>query len=404
MVVDLQGLKTRRSTNRTHIVAKGIQRRDFMLGIALTGAVLPIPAIAKKYVPTQVIVSADVLAFMEKVAKWQLANPSQHRSTDWTVGALSAGMMALSDVATDPEYRRAMMTLGQINGWRAGPGTYNANDYCIGQMYCEMYMIYNDPAMIAPLREQFDYIIANPPRTSLSWTGPIHERLQRWSWCDALFMGPPTWIRMHAVTGNQQYLDFLIKEWRETYNYLYDRVEHLWFRDDTYFDRRESNGQKVFWGRGNGWVMGGLVRVLQFLPLAHPKHGWFVKQFREMAARVLACQQSDGLWRSSLLNPEGFPVPETSGSGFFCYALAWGINVGILDRTKFEPAVSKAWMGLVDCVTAEGKLTHVQPVGEEPMEFDPNSTEIYGVGAFLLAGSEVFRMLSLPATSRKRRP
>jgi unsaturated rhamnogalacturonyl hydrolase len=215
-------------------------------------------------------------------------------------------------------------------------------------------------------------------------------------------MGPPTWVRMHAVTGRRQYLDFLIREWQETYNYLYDRVEHLWFRDDTYFDRRESNGQKVFWGRGNGWVMGGLVRVLQFLPSAHPQQGWFVTQFREMADRILACQQSDGLWCSSLLNPQGFPVRETSGSGFFCYALAWGVNVGILDRTKFGPAVFKAWKALVDCVTVEGRLTHVQPIGEEPAEFDPNSTEIYGVGAFLLAGSEVFRMVSFPATSHNR--
>jgi len=171
MIADLQGLETRPSMSGTHISAKGIQRRDFMLGIALTGTMLPILAIAERYVPPQAIIAADVLAFMEKVAKWQLANPSRHRPTDWAVGALSAGMMALSDVATDPEYRRAMMAVGQINGWQTGPGTYNANDYCIGQMYCEMYMIYNDPAMITPLRKQFDYIIANPPRTPLR--GPV---------------------------------------------------------------------------------------------------------------------------------------------------------------------------------------------------------------------------------------
>jgi hypothetical protein len=37
-------------------------------------------------------------------------------------------------------------------------------------------------------------------------------------------------------------------------------------------------------------------------------------------------------------------------------------------------------------------LTHVQPIGADPKNFNPDSTEPYGVGAFLLAGSEVYRM------------
>ena len=44
---------------------------------------------------------------------------------------------------------------------------------------------------------------------------------------------------------------------------------------------------------------------------------------------------------------------------------------------------------------ADGKLTHVQPIGADPKHFDADSTEPYGVGAFLLAGSEVYRMAAL---------
>ena len=146
--------------------------------------------------------------------------------------------------------------------------------------------------------------------------------------------------------------------------------------------------------------MGGLVRVLQFLPADHPARPRFVRQFQEMAARVQSCQQPDGLWRASLLDPASYPLRETSGSGFFTYALAWGVNQGLLERAKFEPAVKKAWLALADCVSPDGRLSHVQPVGGDPRRFDENATEVYGVGAFLLAGSEVYRMATAVTGSR----
>jgi rhamnogalacturonyl hydrolase YesR len=206
-------------------------------------------------------------------------------------------------------------------------------------------------------------------------------------------MAPPAWIRLYAATGEKTYLDFAVEKWWQTSDFLYDRDEHLYFRDSTYFSKREANGRKVFWSRGNGWVLAGLVRVLQYLPADHPARPRFLQQYREITDKILSCQQPDGLWRSSLLDPANYPLKETSGSGFYCYALAWGVNQGLLDRPRFGPAVLNAWRGLSSCVTDEGRLTHVQPIGADPKKFDETSTEVYGVGAFLLAGSEVYRLL-----------
>ena len=141
--------------------------------------------------------------------------------------------------------------------------------------------------------------------------------------------------------------------------------------------------------------MGGLVRVLQYLPMNHSDRPRFEQLFKDMAGKIVTCQQPDGLWRASLLDPAGYPLKETSGSGFFTYALAWGVNQGLLDRATFEPAIQKAWAALVGCADADGKLTHVQPVGSDPKNFAEDSTAPYGVGAFLLAGSEVYRMAVL---------
>ena len=60
-----------------------------------------------------------------------------------------------------------------------------------------------------------------------------------------------------------------------------------------------------------------------------------------MSAAMAAIQGSDGLWRTGLLDPDSYPLPENSGSAFFTYALAWGINHGILDRAEYEPVVEK---------------------------------------------------------------
>jgi rhamnogalacturonyl hydrolase YesR len=334
-----------------------------------------------------------VLSAMEKAADWQLLNPSSHPETDWTQAAGDAGMMALAGISENARFRDAMLAVGERNQWLVGPRTEHADDHCIGQTYAELYLVFREPRMIAGLRSRFEGIIGKPSTVESLDFGQSHgAALERWSWCDALFMAPPAWVRLYAATGDKRFLDYAVANWWKTSDYLYDKDEHLFFRDSTYFGRREPNGQKIFWSRGNGWVLAGLVRVLQFLPMNHPDRPRFEKQFTEMAERILSCQNPDGLWRASLLDPADYPMRETSGSGFYTYALAWGVNQGLLERSRFEPAVWKAWAALVSCVNPDGKLTRVQPIGADPKKFSEGSTEVYGVGAFLLAGSEVYRL------------
>ncbi len=334
---------------------------------------------------------AATLATMQRVADWQLAHPSQHPPTDWTQGAGYAGLMALAGLADSPKYHDALVAMGEANHWQLGPRIYHADDHCVGQTYADLYLRDHNPAMIGPLRERFDGILPRPAgRPDLDFTRP--RAGDEWSWCDALFMGPPTWLRLYTATKDERYLDFALRNWWRTSDYLYDREEHLFYRDSTYFPKREANGRKVFWSRGNGWVIAGLARVLERLPATHADRPRLEQQFREMAGKILACQQPDGLWRASLLDPASYPLPETSGSGFYTFALTWGVNQGLLDRASFEPAVRRAWSALVACVDESGKLTHVQPIGADPKKFDVSSTEVYGVGAFLLAGSEICRL------------
>ena len=145
--------------------------------------------------------------------------------------------------------------------------------------------------------------------------------------------------------------------------------------------------------------MGGTVRVLEYLPKTDAQYNTYATLLQNMAAGVAAVQGSDGLWRSNLLNATAYPNPETSGTGLMTFAIAWGINNGILDSATYTPVVTKAWQGLVSLVNADGMLEYVQPTGSQPGP--ATATDIvgtgqqesdYGTGAFLLAGSEVAKL------------
>jgi rhamnogalacturonyl hydrolase YesR len=172
-----------------------------------------------------------------------------------------------------------------------------------------------------------------PHDESLEWKNQIGNR--EWAWCDALFMGPTALGYLSAATGDAKYLDIATKLWWKTTDYLYDPKEHLYFRDQTFFDKTEKNGKKVFWSRGNGWVLAGLVRVLQNTPENYPGRKKLVNLYKDMSERVASLQQADGSWHASLLDPESYPIKETSGTGFYTYALLWGINNNILKKKKY---------------------------------------------------------------------
>jgi rhamnogalacturonyl hydrolase YesR len=210
-----------------------------------------------------------------------------------------------------------------------------------------------------------------------------------WWWCDALFMAPPVLAKMFAATGDRRYLDYMDREWWQTSVTLYDPAEHLYFRDQRYFTQKEKNGQKIFWSRGNGWVMGAFAKVLELMPKDYPSRANYISQYKEMADRIAAIQGADGLWRSGLLDPEAYDLPEVSGTAFFAYSLAWGINHGILDRAKFEPVVTRAWAGMLAHIYADGRLGSIQPIDGQPGKFKLSASSVYGVGGFLLAASEL---------------
>jgi unsaturated rhamnogalacturonyl hydrolase len=325
----------------------------------------------------------DLAKAMKLVADWQLGRMPADPQTDWTWAALYDGFMAVPDKVAGDKYKLAMLHIGEELNWQPGPRVMHADDQAVGQMYLEQYFLHKDAKMMDPMRARLDTEIATPD--------PTDPKRPLWWWCDALFMAPPVYADMAKATGEQKYLTYMDHEWDITTNLLYDRSKHLYFRDATFLDKHEKNGEPLFWSRGNGWVMGGIVRVLMELPADSPLRPKFVALLKEMSAEMLSIQGKDGLWRPGLLDADAYPLPELSGSGFVTYAMAYGVNEGILDRATYWPAVEKAWAGMLTHVYADGRLGSIQPVGAAPGAYSETTSFVYGVGAYLLAGSEIYQ-------------
>ncbi|MEA2708520.1 MAG: hypothetical protein QOF78_1121 [Phycisphaerales bacterium] len=350
-----------------------------------------------------------VIAIMRKAADYQLAEqkkpkkrePSTTRATapttgpttkkkkpqkeaanDWIRATFYTGVMALHDTTKDSKYRDAAIAWGEKAKWTPPRDKRHADALACGQTYCELFFLEGDAKMIAPFRAAVDRMIETKKPGRVDW----------W-WCDSLYMAPPAFVRLSRATGDPKYAAFMNDLFWDATDFLFDTGENLYYRDKDYFPpAKTKNGKKIFWSRGNGWVAAGIPRVLQYLPPDDPQRGRFIELHQKMSAALLKVQGADGYWRSSLLDAEEFPSPETSGTAFFCFSYAWGINNGTLDRATYLPATIKAWNALAAKVTPEGKLGYVQKVAGSPGAVNPEDTHEYAAGALLLAGSEMVKL------------
>jgi unsaturated rhamnogalacturonyl hydrolase len=318
-----------------------------------------------------------VLAIMRRVADWQLQQPGIN-AIDWIHGAMWTGIFATYQVTQDIKYRNAVTNWGQTNNWGLTGGvTTNADNQCAAQTYFDLYLL--DPtnmALVMGAKPSFDAMVTSGN------TG--------WTWADALFMSPPGLTRLGTIANDPRYYDLLHTNWWKAYAAMFSVADGLIYRDPPAGGPAAGNG--VFWARGNGWVIAGTARVLEYLPKTDARRPEYVAMLTTMAGALKTWQGTDGLWRADITHPTTIPNPETSGTGFFTFAMAWGINNAILDRATYLPVVRAGWQGLVGNVDANGRLGYVQGVGAAPAAATPTSNAPYGVGAFLLAGSEVAKL------------
>ncbi len=308
----------------------------------------------------------------------------------WNRGAYHGGNLRsfqMLGLAADRDYS---ISWAVANNWSLGPesgGSADADSQACAQTYLDLYELDPQPVRKAAIKSRYDVLVADPAADD------------DWWWIDAFYMAGPTFARLARIENNPAYftqLEQMYANMKSTRG-LFDPARGLWYRDATAKAKTGANTPQ-FWGRGNGWVIAACARILAQLPSDDPRRAEFASMLRTMAAALLPLQGTDGFWRSNLLFPAQYSNPETSSTAFFTYALAYGVNEGLLDSTVYGPVVERAWTGLTTiALNAEGRLGYVQPVGAAPGAATVDGQQDYGYGAFMLLGCEMLRSLGGPA-------
>jgi rhamnogalacturonyl hydrolase YesR len=360
--------------------------------------------------------SEDIIALADTVAAWQIEQnkdlsylpdriPQSSYNRGWVKGTFFIGVDRFAAVTDNKELQRYLLQQSLENGFELGERSWHGDDQIMGYVYANLALRKSDAMIVRPTQEVFDGILADPPQGSLEFVegrlpGAEGDCQLRWCWADAIFMAPPAWAKVSTVTGDPRYADYAATETKAVIEYLFDRDTGLIFRDSRYINQRTENGKKVFWSRGNGWVFAGLARLIDALPTDHPDRAYFVSTFQTMADTLVNLQRADGYWPTSLMDPDMFKNPETSGSAFFTFGLSWGVNNGLLKGERYVTARDKGWAALVAAVGDDGHFGWVQQIGKDPQATSSDSTQLYGTGGFLLAASEMIRAAELATASR----
>ena len=346
--------------------------------------------------------SEEVIEIIHKVNGYWQTNHPEHGRSFWDNAAYHTGNMEAYFLTKKPEYLEYSKGWAEHNEWKGAKSddktcwkySYGeSDDYVLFgdyqicfQTYADLYNLEPDTQKIARAREVMEYQMST-------------DKNDYWWWADGVYMVMPVMTKLYKITGNPLYLDKLHEYWVFADSIMYDEEAGLYYRDGKYvYPKHKSvNGKKDFWARGDGWVLAGLAKVLKELPETDKYRQEYIDRFRTLAKSVAACQQPEGYWTRSMLDPEHAPGPETSGTAFFTYGLQWGINNGFLDSDEYQPIVEKAWKYLSTvALQPDGKIGYVQPIGEKAIPgqvVDANSTSNFGLGAFLLAACERVRYL-----------
>lgn len=326
----------------------------------------------------------EIKALMEKVNDYWIAKNPEPGNCDWERAAYFLGNMAAYEILKKPEYLDYAVRWAEVNNWNF----YNNQDHCTtnadtlscGETYMDLMEKYG-------VEGRIDHI-----KKTMEWTAQDLKN-DYWWWVDTIYMVLHFYNRMGLYFNDERLVD---KAYRLYINSkkerrCYDEEEKLWFRDENFLPEvaRTASGKKVFWSRGNGWVFAGIARTLEILPENHRYYGEYRRMYQGMADALRKCQCADGLWRTSLLDPEEFDMPESSGTALNVLGLLIGIRLGILS----EDYIDCAWKGFEAltqiAVDENGRIGWVQVVASKPGTVEKESTNDYAVGTYLLICREL---------------
>ena len=347
----------------------------------------------------------DVENYIIKVNDHWQSNHSRHGRAFWDNAVYHTGNIAAYNITLIDRYLKFSNDWATRNQWK-GAKSNNKAEWKYNYGETDDYVLFGDWQLCFEVYIDLFELTGAKDSNKIARAVEVMNyqmgtsRTDYWWWADGLYMAMPVMSKLYQLTGNELYLKKLDTYFSYAKNIMYDKKTGLFYRDVKYIypKHKTNNGKKDFWSRGNGWVFAGLAKTIEELPNDSEYSIQYRQLFIKMAETLKENQQDEGYWSRSLLDPLQAPGPESSGTSLFVYGLLWGINNNILPSDEYLPVALKAWNFLTSvAIDKNGRLGYVQPIGEQAIPgqiVNEHSTSNFGVGAFLLAASEMYRYLN----------
>jgi unsaturated rhamnogalacturonyl hydrolase len=216
-------------------------------------------------------------------------------------------------------------------------------------------------------------------------------------WLDSMMMWGNLSIRAGLLMGDAQLIDLALSQPKIFSTYLQDSDTGMFIHSYNYGGDYTFPRKKLFWTRGNGWVVATLADYLELMPKGDYRFNEIKIIFKNLVKGFYEANKKNDLWRNL------YPVNkdnrvDTSGSALVAYGMAKGFRLGVLEEKYFEQA-KKSFSAINKYLkkTKHGKrLTRViGPTVPGPRLFyriiPYQKNSYYGHGAYFLLASEMLK-------------
>jgi unsaturated rhamnogalacturonyl hydrolase len=320
---------------------------------------------------TQLCTAQTWVDTMDRYAREKFLPPS-HYSWNWQNSALLNTMVKEYDQSSPAQQqyldyvRRAMdKTYSTANG-----KTPNAVASALGLAF--LYRVTKEEKYKRKAEKVYqDYLKIR--RTSEG--GVSHLMLFTELWDDTVFMIGQYLLGMYRATGDEQYLEELVKQIRIHHDKLHDTQWGLWvhgwdsddkvhcsFCSQMHWPDKQTRRSAELWGRGNGWIVVTLSDVLETVPRTNPHWNELAGYLREMLAHLPELQdKKTGHWyQLPARNTDPNNFIESSCTAMFGYGICTAIKLGLVSDVNYRESAALAYQGLREYSTApagDGYLT-----------------------------------------------
>ena len=334
----------------------------------------------------------DSLAKLHDVIDWQERETYRYSDQGWIRPIHIMGMLEVSNQTGDKELLEKVRLYCEKHEWTRSTNYVTPNELLMGILYFRTNRVLPEEQRgdMTEMISMYEGFLKGDP--AFKWSA--YAQVKRYGtvqyFVDSLCTGGPGMASLIRETGRDDFRAFFHDQYWKVVETLRDPETGLFIRDLRL--GKYPDGRKRLWGRGQGWIFGGLGLILQELPQDDPEYPRYVQLFRELARDLAPHQQPDGFWRANLADYNDWPNVESSSTALITLGYAAGLNLGLLDKESYMSVTAKGWNALCSAVDKEGFLRHVQAEAAAPGPIYPGNNIEYASGSFLLAGAEILKL------------